>query len=156
MTRGASPSRKSSRPERVGLPSEQPLRHLAEQLRARAVDEREVAVGVEREQRDVNLRHDLPEQCRRFESVEPLVAERLDQRVDFDHHLAERIAAARAAGADGEVAFAQRREQVRQRLQRQDDALAQREREAEAERDDDHCQGPLDLRRVVSGPQEDE
>ena len=61
------------------------------------------------------------------------MAQRLDERVDLDHHLAERIAAARAARADGEVPFAERGEQVRERLERQDDALAQREREAEAE-----------------------
>ena len=107
---------------------------------------------VEREDRDVDLRHHLAEQRRRFERVEALVAQRLDQRVDLDHHLAERIAAARAARADGEVPFAERGEQVRQGLQRQDDALAQGEGEAEAEGDDEDGERPLDLGRVVTGP----
>ena len=116
------------------MPSEQPLRRLAQEARAGAVDELELVILVEREHRDVDLRHDLAQQRRRLERVEPLVAQRLDQRVHLDHHFAERIAAARAAGANREVAFAQRGEQVRQRLQREDDALAQREREAETER----------------------
>ena len=111
---------------------------------------------VEGEHRDVDLRHHLAQQRRRLERVEPLVAQRLDQRVHLDHHLAERIAAAGAARADGEVPFAERREQVRERLQRQDDALAQREGEAEAEGDDEDRQRPLDLGRVVAGPEKDQ
>ena len=156
MTRGASPVRQSARSSSVGAPAEQPLRRLAEQPRAGAVHELQLLVLVEREDRDVDLRHHLAQQRRRFERVEALVAQRLDQRVHLDHHLAERIAAARAAGADREVPFAERGEQVRQRLQRQHDALAQREREAEADRDDQDGQRPLDLGREVAGPEEDE
>ena len=111
---------------------------LRQQARAGAVDELQLAVLVEGEDRDLDLRHDLAQQRRRFERVEPLVAQRLDQRVDLDHHLAERVAAAGAARADGEVPFAERGQQVREGLEGEDDALAQREREAEAEgRDDD-------------------
>ena len=127
-----------------------------EEPRAGAVDELQLVLFVEGEHRDVDLGHHLAQQRRRLERVEALVAERLDERVDFDHDLAERIAAARAAGADREVAFAERGEQVRQRLERQDDALAQREREAEAEGDDEDGQRPLDLGRVVAGPEKDE
>ena len=142
--------------ELLGAPAEQALRRLREQPRAGAIDELQLCVLVEREDRDVDLRHHLAQERRRFERVEALVAQRLDQRVDLDHHLAERIAAARAAGADGEVPFAERGEQVRQGLKRQDDALAEREREAQAEGDDDDGQRPLDLRRVVAGPEKDE
>ena len=143
-------------PSSVGPPAEQPLGRLAEEPRTGAVDELQLLVLVEREDRDVDLRHHLAQQRRRFERVEPLVAQRLDERVHLDHHLAERIAAARAARADGEVPFAERGEQVGQRLKRQDDAFAQREREAEADRDDENGEGPLDLRRVVAGPEEDQ
>ena len=133
MTRGASPVRQSVESSSVGAPAEQPLGRLAEQPRAGAVDELQLVLLVEREHRDVDLRHHLAQQRRRLERVEPLMAQRLDERVHLDHHLAERVAAARAAGADGEVPFAERGQQVRQRLQRQHDALAQREREAQAE-----------------------
>ena len=131
--------------ELARLAREQPLRRLAEQAGAGTVDELEDVMLVESEHRDFDLGHDLAQQGRRFERVEPLMAERLDQRVDLDHDLAERIAAARAAGPNREVTLAQRGEQVRERLQRQDDALAQREREAEAEADDENC-------RASTGP----
>ena len=143
MTRGASPVRQSEQPDLVGIPAEQPLRRLVEQPRAGAVDELQLLLLVEGEHRHVDLRHHLAQQRRRLERVEALVPQRLDQRVDLDHHLAERIAAARAAGADREVPLAERGEQVRQRLQRQDDALAQREGEAEADGDDHDRQRPL-------------
>ena len=136
-------------------PPEQPLGRLAEQPRAGAVDELQLVLLVEGEDRDVDLRHHLAQQRRRLERVEALMAQRLDQRVDLDHHLAERIAAARAARADREVPFAERGEQVRERLQRKDDPLAQREGEAEAEGDDQDRERPLDLGRVVAGPEED-
>ena len=58
------------------------------------------------------------------------MAERLDQRVHLDQDFAERIAATRAARANGEVPFAERGEEIRERLQGKHDALAQREREA--------------------------
>ena len=134
MTRGASPSRQSSRPSSSARRPSIRSAVCAEQPRPGAVDELQLALLVEREHRDVDLRHHLAQQRGRFERVEPLVAQRLDQRVDLDHHLAERVAAARAAGADGEVPFAERGEQVRQRLEGQDDALAQREREARGRR----------------------
>ncbi len=156
MTRGASPLRQSARSSSVGVAAEQPLGRLAQEPRAGAVHELQLVVLVEREHRDVDLRHHLAQQRRRFERVEALVAQRLDERVDLDHHLAERIAAAGAAGADREVPFAERGQQVRERLQRQHDALAQREREAEAEGDDEDGQRPLDLGRVVAGPEKDE
>ena len=156
MTRGASPLRHSARSSSVARRPEQPLRRLAQEARAGAVHELQLVLLVEGEHRDVDLRHHLAQERRRLERVEALVAQRLDERVDLDHHLAERIAAAGAAGADREVAFAERGEQVRERLERQDDALAQREREAEAERDDEDGQRPLDLGRVVAGPEKDE
>ena len=120
MTRGASPSRQSSRPSSSARRPSSALRGLGEQAGAGAVDELQLAILVEGEHRDLDLRHHLAQQRRRFERVEPLVPQRLDQRVDLDHHLAERIAAAGAARADREVSFAERREQVRERLERQD------------------------------------
>ena len=75
----------------------------------------------------------------RLERAEALLAQRLGERVDLDQDLAERIVAARAARADREVPLAQRREQVRQRLQREDDALAQRDGDARPEADDEQA-----------------
>jgi len=111
---------------------------------------------VEREDRDVDLRHHLAEERRRFERVEALMTERFDQRVDLDHHLAERIAAAGASSPDRKVPLAERGQQVRQRLKGKNHAFAKREGEAEAERDDEDGQRPLHLRRVVAGPEKDQ
>ena len=156
MTRGRFAGQVVLESELLGVPAEQALGRLTEQPRAGAVDELELVLLVEREDRDVDLRHHLAKERGRFERVEPLMAQRLDQRVHLDHDFAERIAAAGAARADGEVPFAERSQQVRERLERQDDALAQREGEAQAEGDDDDGERPLDLGRVVAGPEEDE
>ena len=134
MTRGASPLRQSSRSSSVARRPSSRSAGWLEEPRAGAVDELQLVLLVEGEDRDVDLRHHLAQERRRFERVEPLVAQRFDQRVDLDHDLAERIAAAGAARADREVPLAERGEQVRERLQRQDDALAQREREARGRR----------------------
>src|SRR5690606_32038495 len=54
----------------------------------------------------------------------------------------------RAAGADRVVTFEQCSEQVGERLQRPYDTLAQREREAPPEPDDEQAEGPHHLRCV--------
>ena len=79
-------------------------------------------------------------------ALEPLVLERAAERVDFGHHVAERLVAPGAAGADGEVALAQRRQQVGHGLQRPDDARLHGEGEAEPATHDQQGEGPLDLR----------
>src|SRR5262249_36496621 len=61
-----------------------------------------------------------------------------------------------AARPDREVPLAKRRQEVRQGLERQDDTLAQGEREAETEGRDEDRERPLDLGRVVAGPEKDE
>ena len=125
--------------------AEQALGALAEEPGAGPVDELQLLVLVEGEDGDVDFRHDFSQQRGRLERVEALMPQRFDQRVDLDQDFAERIAAARAPGANGEVSFTERGEQIGERLQGQDDAFAQREREAEAEGDDDDGERPLDL-----------
>ena len=111
--------------ELVGAATEQPLGRRAEQAFAGAVHEPQPLALVEGEDRDVDLRHDRAQQRRRFERAEPLPAQRLGERVDLEL-TSPSGSSRRAARADREVAFAQRREQVRERLQRAHDALAQR------------------------------
>ncbi len=129
---------------------------MAEQARPGAVHELQLVIFVEREDRDVDFRHHFAQERRRFEGIEPLVAQRFDEGVDFNHDLAERIAAAGPARANGEVSLAKRREQVGQCLQGQDDPFPQREREAKAKGDDDNRERPLDLGGEIAGPEEDE
>ena len=135
---------------------EQTFRRLRQEPGARAVDEGQLPAFVEREHSHFDLRHHLAQQRRRLERIEALVPQRFDERVDFDHDFAERVAAARAARANGEVAFAKRGQQVGQRLKGQDDALAQRKREAETEGADEDGERPLDFRRVIARPEKDQ
>ena len=81
--------------------------------------------AVEGEDGDVDLDHHRAQQRAGLERAEPLVVQRRGERVDLEHHRAERIVAGvrGRARADREVALAQRRQQVRQRLQRQHDAV---------------------------------
>ena len=156
MTRGASPARHSSRSSSgARRPSSRSAGWLSRR-RAGAVHELELVVFVEGENRDIDLRHHFSQERRRLERVQALVAERFHERVDLDHDLAERVAAARAAGPNREVTLAERGKQVGERLERQDDALAERQRKTQAERDDEDAQRPLDLGREVARPQEDE
>ena len=84
---------------------------------------------------DVDLLHHRAQQRGRLERAEPLRAQRRRRACSTSRSAsAERVVGARAARADREVALAQRGEQVRQRLQRPHDALAQRERDARATR----------------------
>ena len=62
----------------------------------------------------------------RFDGAETLVVERFGQRVDFGEGRAERIVGIHGPAADAEVVLAQRREQVRERLQGHDHPLLMR------------------------------
>ena len=117
---------------------------------------RSVVRAVEGEDGDVDLDHHRAQQRAGLERAEPLIVQRRGEHVDFEHHRAERIVAAGAARADREVALAQRREQVRQRLQRQHDAVADAERAAGPDADDEDGERPLHLGGVVAGPEQDE
>ncbi len=76
---------------------------------------------VEREHGDVDVGDDLLQQRAGLERLEPLVVQRAAQRVDLDHDLAERVLGIDVAAAHRVVAFAQRFEHVRERLQRPHD-----------------------------------
>ncbi len=124
-------------PELVGEAADQVRSFASEQPLAEAVDEHETPFAVEREDRDVDLGHDRAQQHRGFLRAEPLAAERLGQRVDLEHHLPERVVRDGAAGADREVVFTQGCQEIRDRLQRPDDSIAQRQRDTEPQPGED-------------------
>ena len=132
-------------PELVGGPSQKPLEGPRQQPLPGAVDDAQAAIGIEGEDRHGNLLHDRAQQRRGFERAQPLLAQRVGQRVHLDEHFAQRIVAPLPARADREVFLAQGRQQIRQRLQGVDDAVAQRDRDAPPEPDDEQGEGPLDL-----------
>ncbi len=139
-----------------GVAIEEPLRGRPEQPLAGVVHQLQAAPLVEGEDGDVELGHDLAQQGGRFERVEALPAQHLGERVDLGVQVVERIGAARAAGPDREVAFAKRREQVGNRLQRHDDPRPHRGEEAEGEHSERDRQRPLGARMMVARPQQDE
>ena len=135
---------------------EQPLGRRPEQALAGVVHQLQPPALVEGEDGDVDLRHDLAQQRRRFERVEALPAQHLGERVDLGVQVVERIGAPRAARADREVAFPQRRQQVGDGLQRHDHARPHRREEAGGEDRQRDRQRPLRARMVIAGPEEDE
>ena len=134
-------------PEHVfGTAAHQPL--------AGAVDDAQALLRIEGEHRDVDLFHDVAEQPRGLDRAQALFVKRFGQRVDLEQRGAERIVGVGGAAADRKVVFAQRRQQVGQRLQRHHDARADRRRQAKQRRQDDHRERPLHLRRVIVGPED--
>ena len=134
--------------------SHQADRILTEQPLAGAIDEHEAMVVVEGEDGHVDLGHHRSEERRRFLRPEALHAKRLGERVDLQHHVRERIAAGRFPRTHREVAFAHRREKIRDRLQRTGHAVAHdhRERNPCADGEDEH--GHAHERRVVAKPEQ--
>ena len=143
-------------PEVRGAAIEQPLGRLTEQTLAGAVHELQPPGAVEGEDGDVDLGHHLAQQRGGFDRAKALFVQGLGENVDLAHHVAEGIVGPAGPGADGEVALAERGEQVGQRLQRNDHAMLDREGAAERHAENQDAQRPLDLWRVVAGPQNDE
>ena len=96
---------------------------MIEQPLAGAIHQPQAAVGVEGEDGDVNLLDDFAQQRRGFERPQPLFAERRLQGVRLAKDFAERVVGSSAAGADREIAFAEGREEIRERAQGEDDAV---------------------------------
>ena len=110
------------------------LHAAAHQPLAGAVDHAQALLRIEGEHGDVDLLHDRAQQRRGLDRAQPLIVQRLGERIDLEQRGAERIVGVRGAAADREVVLAQRRQQVGQRLQRHDDARADRRGEAEQRR----------------------
>ncbi len=129
-------------------------RRLIEQAFTGAIDEAQAVRAVEREYGDVDLFHHFAQQGRSFESSEPLLAQRLAERVHFAQDFAKNIVTAGAARADREITFAQRGQQIRKRAHRKGDALLGTEGKAQPRDDDNHRQRPLFFGREIAEPQQ--
>ena len=126
VARGIAMQRVGSRPRSAACRPDMSSKPLAEQTLAVAVHQHQPALAVEREDRDVDLGHHRVQQRRRFLGAEPLRAQRVRQAVDLPHDDAEGVGVHREPGPNGEVAFAQGREQVRDGLERTDEPIADR------------------------------
>ena len=138
-----------------GVLADHPLDRLGQQPLSRAVHQLEAPLAVEGEHRHIDLLHHLAKQGRRFERPQPLLLERVPQRVHFDHDLAQRLVTLRSARPDGIVSLAQRGENVGERLQRTRHPLPDAEGEAEPDRDNQDRKRPLRLRGVVPSPEQE-
>jgi hypothetical protein len=96
---------------------------------------RRCCAGIEGEHRHVNLLHHRAQQRRGFDSSEPLVVERFGQRVDLGQRGAERVVWVGRPAADAEIVFAERGQQVGQRLERHHDARPHRGGESDQQRE---------------------
>ena len=152
MTRGAGSRRQPSRPSSSAVLFSSRSAGRREQPLAGAVDEAQAVGAVEREDGDVDLLHHLAQQRGGLERAEPLLAQRVGERVGFDHHFAERHRRSSAPCARTEKSPSRSAgEQVRQRLQGIDDAAPERGREAPPGPDDEYAERPADLGGVVAG-----
>src|SRR5579883_2094194 len=72
--------------------------------------------------------------------------------ITLRNNVAERVLALRPPRANRIVPFAHRFQQIRDGPQRERDPLPHRRRESDPAPQDQYGQSPLDLRRVISGP----
>src|SRR5262245_42871769 len=92
--------------------SEKTFLALGHQAFGGTIDKAEAVIFVEGENSDVELAHNGANEGEGFHGAETLLAEAFAQRVDFDHHFAERVVAASAARANGVIFVAKAAENV--------------------------------------------
>src|SRR5882762_3384129 len=132
----------------------EPFRRASEEALSGAIDELQSARTVERENRHIDFFDHRAQQSRGLQRAQALFAQRLAQRVYFEHHFAESIVVARAPGTDGEIFLAHRCEEIGQGLQREDDTLPEGKCEAQPKNNDEDRKRPGGLRRIVTKPQQ--
>ena len=104
-------------PELPCVFSEQRGGRLADQTFGGRIDQHELLVHVEREDTDVDRAHDARQQRRGLHGLGALALQRIAQRVDLVHHQIDRAARSAAGATDRVIAFAQRAEQVRLKIE---------------------------------------
>src|SRR5579885_2732778 len=82
---------------------------------------------------EIDFFHHGAEERRGFEGAETLRTQRFAEGVHFDHDFAHGVAAGGAAAAHGEILLAHGGENVGKSLQREDDAMLERDGEANPE-----------------------
>ncbi len=99
------------------LPGER-LGGAADQALARRVDQHEAILGVEREERHVDLGHHAGQKRRGLDGLGALALERPPEIVDLVHHQAERRARPGGDASNRVVPFPQRAEKVGDQVER--------------------------------------
>ncbi len=143
-----------SEPEFFRGKSQQALFGAAQQTFASPIDQPQLRVVVEGEDRQVDLLHHRPQQRIGFQCTQALLPKNFAEGIHFDHHFAHGIVVSRPASAHRKVFFAQGRQQIRKRLQGKDDAMPQRKGEAKPKSKNEKCQRPDRARRIIPAPQE--
>src|SRR3954467_2879087 len=159
--RGAGPSSRGGEPVEHGGEAElaslgrwQPRKLGAEELLGSAVREHRLSALLEGEDSDVDLLHHPAEERAGFERPEPLLPEQIGKLVELEHQLPERVGEPRRPAPHAEVAFPQRRDEVRRRLQGTQHPLAEGKGGEEPAADDHYRDGPPDLRSRVEGDEQ--
>ena len=111
---------------------------LPQQLRPGPVDQPEPRLVVEGKHRHLDLRHHGAQQRRGFRRRPPAVHERLAQRVDLLHHLAQHVIVPRPPRPQRIISLPQRRQQVGQGLHGVHDLIPHRHHAPEPRADHQH------------------
>ena len=98
---------------------------MLQEFFARGIYQSKHSVRVKGEQRSIDFFHHAPQKRSRFNGADALIREQIGQGVDFKRKLPDRVTGGRSAGSKGIVFLAQRRNHVRQCLQRTHDLLVQ-------------------------------
>src|SRR5579885_3136624 len=138
--------------ELLGGEAEKLLFRAAEESLAGAIYKAELKVVIESEDGEIDFFHHGAEERRGFEGAETLRTQRFAEGVHFDHD----FAAGGAAAADGEILLAHGGENVGKSLQREDDAMLERDGEANPENKQEDGDGPGGAGGKVAGPEQND
>ena len=82
-------------------------------------------IGIEGEERDIDLIHNATQKSCRFDGLDALFGENVGKGVDFQRQLTKCIVGSGAAGAKGIIFFAKRADNIGEGLQRVHNLLEQ-------------------------------
>src|SRR6266568_5502079 len=95
----------------------------AQQSFSGAIDQAQLIVVVEGEDREIDLLHYGPQEGIGFQRAQALLSKHFTERIDFNYHLTHGVVGSRTASAQGKVLLPQRRQEIRKCLQRKNNAM---------------------------------
>ena len=108
-----------------GCPAKEPRCRLLQKAFARRVHQPQDVIGIEGEERGIDLIHDPAKKRCGFDGLDALLGEDVGECVDLQRQLAEGVVGYSAAGPKGVILFAKRADNISQSLQWADNLIEQ-------------------------------